>query len=58
MLGPNLAGFRGTKITDFISYTLISIPRDSTRIVDLGGISNLYIFDLINLRLLLFPIFI
>jgi hypothetical protein len=36
MLGPILAGLRGTKITGFISYTLVSSPRDSTRIVDSG----------------------
>jgi hypothetical protein len=33
---PNLTGLRGTKTTDFISYTLISSPRDFTRIVDSG----------------------
>jgi hypothetical protein len=50
---PN--GPRGTKIMGLISYTLVSSPRNSTGIVDSGKISNLYIFDLINLRLLLFP---
>jgi hypothetical protein len=53
-----LTGLRGTKIMGFISYTFVSSPRDSTRIIDSGWISNLYIFDLINLRLLLFPVFI
>jgi hypothetical protein len=50
---PN--GPRGTKIMGLISYTLVSSPWDSTRIVDSGWISNVYIFDLFNLRLLLFP---
>jgi hypothetical protein len=50
-----LAGPRGTKIMVLISYTLVSSPLDSTRIVDSGWISNLHIFDLINLWLLLFP---
>jgi hypothetical protein len=36
MTGPILVGLRGTKITDSISYTLVSSPRDSTRIVDSG----------------------
>jgi hypothetical protein len=40
----NLAGLRGTQVTGFISYTLVSSPRDSTRIVDSGWISNLHIF--------------
>jgi hypothetical protein len=31
-----LTGLRGTKIMSFISYTLVSSPRDSTRIVDSG----------------------
>jgi hypothetical protein len=57
IIGPNLMGLRGTQITGSISYTLVSSPRDSTRIVDSSWISNLYIFDLINLRLLLFPVF-
>jgi hypothetical protein len=35
-----------------IIYTLASSPRDSTRIADLGWISDLYFFDLINLWLL------
>jgi hypothetical protein len=45
MTGPITAGLRGTKIMGSISYTLVSSPRDSTRIVDLGRISNLHIFD-------------
>jgi hypothetical protein len=28
MLGPNLAGLRGTKITGFISYTLVTESED------------------------------
>jgi hypothetical protein len=48
-----LAGPRGTKIMGLNSYTLVSSPRDSTKIIDSGWISNLHIFDLINLRLLL-----
>jgi hypothetical protein len=32
----SLMGPRGTKIMGLISYTLVSSPRDSTRIVDLG----------------------
>jgi hypothetical protein len=31
-----LTGLRGIKIIGFISYTLVSSPRDSTRIVDSG----------------------
>jgi hypothetical protein len=53
----NLTGPRGTKIMSLNNYTLVSIARDSTRIVDLGLISNLHIFDLINLHLLLFLCF-
>jgi hypothetical protein len=49
---------RGTKITGSISYTLVSSPQDSTKIVDSGWISNLHIFDLFNLRLLLFHVLI
>jgi hypothetical protein len=48
-LDLSIAGLRGTKITSSISYTPISSPRNSTRIVDSGSISNLHIFDLINL---------
>jgi hypothetical protein len=36
ILGPKLMGLRGTQITGSISYTLVSSPRDSTRIVDSG----------------------
>jgi hypothetical protein len=46
-------GPRCTKIMGLISYTLVSSPRDSIRIADSGWISNLYIFELINLWLLL-----
>jgi hypothetical protein len=44
----------GTKITGLGSHTFVSSPRDSTRIVDSGRISNLQIinFDLINLCIL------
>jgi hypothetical protein len=42
---------RGTKIAGLGSNTLVSCPRDSTRIVDLGWISNLHNVDVINLRL-------
>jgi hypothetical protein len=35
-LGLSLAGLGDTKITGSISYTLVSTPRDSTRIVDSG----------------------
>jgi hypothetical protein len=35
-LGPSLTGLRGTQVTGSISYTLVSSPRDSTRIVDSG----------------------
>jgi hypothetical protein len=48
-LGPNLVGLKGTQVTSSIIYTLVSSPWDSTRIVDSGWISNLHIFDLINL---------
>jgi hypothetical protein len=48
-LGPSLMGLGGTQVTGSIIYTLVSSPRDSTRIVDSGWISNLHIFDLINL---------
>jgi hypothetical protein len=36
MLGLILTGPSGTKIMGLISYTLVSSPRDSTRIVDSG----------------------
>jgi hypothetical protein len=52
-LGLSLTGLRGTQVTGSIIYTLVSSPQDSTRIVDSGLISDLHIFDLINLRLLL-----
>jgi hypothetical protein len=58
MPGPGLMGLRGTQIMGSISYTLVSSPRDSTQIIHLGSISNLHIFDLFNLRLLLFLVFI
>jgi hypothetical protein len=48
-LGPSLTGFWVTQIMGSIIYTLVSSPRDSTRIVDSGWISNLHFFDLINL---------
>jgi hypothetical protein len=48
-LGPSLTGLRDTQVTGSIIYTLVSSPRDSIRIVDSGWISNLNIFDLINL---------
>jgi hypothetical protein len=48
-LGPNLAGLRGNQVMGSIIYTLVSSPRDSTRIIDSGWLSNLHIFDLINL---------
>jgi hypothetical protein len=51
-IGPRLTGLRGTHLTGSIIYTLVSSPRDSTRIADLGWISNLQIFDLINTWLL------
>jgi hypothetical protein len=40
---------RGTQLSGSIIYTLVSSPRDSTRIADLGWISDLQIFDLINI---------
>jgi hypothetical protein len=52
-----LTGPRGTKIMCLNSYTLVSSPRDSTRIVDSGYFSNLHFFDLINLRLIFFLYF-
>jgi hypothetical protein len=51
-LGPSLTGLRSTQLTGSIIYTLVSSPRDSTRIADSGWISDLQIFDLINLWLL------
>jgi hypothetical protein len=48
-LGPSLTGLRSAQVTVSIIYTLVSSPWDSTRIVDSGWISNLHIFDLINL---------
>jgi hypothetical protein len=50
--GPGLTGLRGTQLMGSIIYTLVSSPRDSTRIADSGWISDLQIFDLINTRLL------
>jgi hypothetical protein len=35
-LGPSLTGLRGTQVMGSIIYTLVSSPRDSTRIVDSG----------------------
>jgi hypothetical protein len=35
-IGPSLTGLRGSQVMDSISYTLVSSPRDSTRIVDSG----------------------
>jgi hypothetical protein len=43
ILGPSLTGLRGTQITGSISYTLVSSPRDSTRIVD-SVESQIFIF--------------
>jgi hypothetical protein len=40
-IGPSLTGLRGTQLMGSIIYTLISSPWDSTRIADLGWISNL-----------------
>jgi hypothetical protein len=34
--GPSLTDLRGTQVTNSIIYTLVSSPRDFTRIVDLG----------------------
>jgi hypothetical protein len=47
--GPSLTGLRGTQVVGSLICTLVSSPQDSTRIVDSGWISNLHIFDLINL---------
>jgi hypothetical protein len=47
-----LAGLRGTQLTGSIIYTIVNSPRDSTRIADSGWISDLQIFDLINIWLL------
>jgi hypothetical protein len=35
-IGPSLTGLRGTQLTGSIIYTLVSSPRDSTRIADSG----------------------
>jgi hypothetical protein len=43
-----------TKITGLGNHILVNSPRDYTRIVDSGRISNLQIFDMINLCLFLF----
>jgi hypothetical protein len=34
--GPSLTGLRVIQVTGAIMYTLVSSPRDSTRIVDSG----------------------
>jgi hypothetical protein len=46
-------GLRGTQLSGSIIYTLVSSPRDSTRIADSGWISDLQIFVLINFWLFL-----
>jgi hypothetical protein len=46
-IGPSLTGLEGTQLTGSIIYILVSSPWDSTRIEDLGWISNLKIFNLI-----------
>jgi hypothetical protein len=51
-IGPSLTGLRGTQLMGSIIYTLVSSPCDSTRIADLGWISDLQFFDLINTWLL------
>jgi hypothetical protein len=51
-IGPSLTALRGYQLTGSIVYTLVSSPRDSTRIADLGWILDLQIFDLINAWLL------
>jgi hypothetical protein len=51
-IGLSLTILRGTQLTGSIIYTLVSSPRDSTRIADSGWISDLQIFDLINTWLL------
>jgi hypothetical protein len=51
-IGPSLTGLRGTRLMGSIIYTLVSSPRDSTRIADSGWISNLQFFILINTWLL------
>jgi hypothetical protein len=51
-IGPNLMGLGGTQPMGSIIYTLVSSPRDSTRIADSGWISDLQFFDLINTWLL------
>jgi hypothetical protein len=50
--GPSLTGLRGNQLMGSIIYTLVSSPRDSTRIADSGRISDLQFFDLINTWLL------
>jgi hypothetical protein len=49
---------RGTNVMGLGWHTLISSPRDSIWIADSGQISNLQIFDWINLQLLYFTFFI
>jgi hypothetical protein len=51
-IGLSLTGLRGTQLTGSIIHTLVSSPRDSIRIADLGWISDLPFFDLINTCLL------
>jgi hypothetical protein len=50
-ISVSLTGLRGTQLSGPIIYTLVSSPRDSTRIADSGWISDLQIFVLINTRL-------
>jgi hypothetical protein len=50
-LEPSLTGLRSTQVTGSIIYTLVSSPQDSTKIVDLGWISDLHFFGLINLSI-------
>jgi hypothetical protein len=47
-------GLSGAQLTGSIIYTIVSSPRDSTRIADSGWISDLQIFVLINTWLLQF----
>jgi hypothetical protein len=56
-IGPSLTGLRSTQLSGSIIYTLVSSPRDSTRLVDSGWISDLQIFDLINIFSLYLQIF-
>jgi hypothetical protein len=51
-IGPSLTGLRGTQLMSPIIYTLVSSPRDSTRIANSGWISDFQFFDLINTWLL------